>query len=51
MNNICRYEKRKYAKNILEEAEEKHRGNKIRQLYQKIHFFRGRYKKKKKIYP
>jgi hypothetical protein len=48
-NNIFRYEKRKYTKDVLKEAEFDHRGNKTRQLYQKKNSIRGKYKKHNKF--
>jgi hypothetical protein len=48
-SNIFRYEKRKCTKDVLEEAECEHRGNKTRQLYQKINSIRGKYKKHNKF--
>ncbi|XP_050528039.1 uncharacterized protein LOC126898133 [Daktulosphaira vitifoliae] len=40
-NKIFRYEKRKYTKEVLEEAESNHRVYRTRQLYQKINSIRG----------
>jgi len=48
-SNIFRYEKRKYTKDVQEEAEFDHRGNKTRQLYQKINSIKGKYKKYNKF--
>ncbi|KAL5246419.1 hypothetical protein ACI65C_013827 [Semiaphis heraclei] len=48
-NNIFRYEKRKYTKDVLEEAEIDHKVNRTRQLYQKINSIRGGYKKHEKF--
>ncbi|KAL4100807.1 hypothetical protein QTP88_020836 [Uroleucon formosanum] len=48
-NNIFRYEKRKYTKDVLEEAEIDHKVNRTRQLYQKIKSIRGGYKKHEKF--
>jgi len=40
-NNIFRYKKRKYTKDVLEEAEIDHRVNRTRKLYQKINSIKG----------
>jgi len=48
-NNTFRYEKRKYTKDVLEEAEIDQRVIKTRQLYQKINSIRGEYKKHNKF--
>ncbi|KAL4084186.1 hypothetical protein QTP88_028016 [Uroleucon formosanum] len=48
-NNIFRYEKRKYTKDVLKEAEIDHKVNRTRQLYQKIKSIRGGYKKHEKF--
>ncbi|XP_060846231.1 uncharacterized protein LOC132925892 [Rhopalosiphum padi] len=48
-NNIFRYEKRKYTKDVLEEAEIDHKVNRTRQLYQKINSIRGGHKKHEKF--
>jgi len=38
INNIIRYEKRRYTKNMLEETEEYHKMNRSRQLFQNIKY-------------
>ncbi|KAL5239046.1 hypothetical protein ACI65C_006456 [Semiaphis heraclei] len=48
-NNIFRYEKQKYTKDVLEEAEIDHKVNRTRQLYKKINSIRGGYKKHEKF--
>lgn len=49
-NNIFRYEKRKYTKDVIEEAEIDHRVNKTRELYQKINSIKEGYKKHNKFF-
>jgi len=45
VNNIFRFKKRKFTKDLLWEAESNHKANKTRELYQKIKSIRGGYKK------
>jgi len=49
VNNIIRYEKRRYTKNTLEETEEYHQMNRPRQLFQNINAIRKGFKKQVKF--
>jgi len=48
-NNILRCEKRKYIKDMIDEAETEYRRNRIRKLYQRVKNLKGDYRKKERF--